>query len=256
MDESSIESAAYLGAIEVVNGNFEKGFGEYQRLLADARTPGDSMVIQQFIRDYYYFRGEFRRGIEAQEFFLHLYSKVAPAIQVSIFRVTRLAEYFEIGMFEEGMQIYKEDIENAEKAYARILEYGKKFGSPSNVELIYKGEIHMLKKEYSEAIESFERFKVSNVYVPGNVVNELIATCHLELKEYEEAIESLQESLVANPYDGESNMLMARILVEQGRNSEALPYLERASKTFEYGDENYAPYVKMMELKAQLVSDS
>jgi tetratricopeptide (TPR) repeat protein len=276
INSNDITPLLNLARMDIRLGEFEKGFDSYQELLSQSRNAGDSVTVIPFIRDYYYFRGQFRKGIELNDDFLALYSKVAPALEVSIFRVTRLAEYLEIGMFDEAMRIikeeeeklsdsfsdmpafgycnyyiYKEDVLNADKYLSQIKDYVAKFGSPSNVEYIYEGEILRLKGEHEKAIAQFEKFSRTNIHVPENYVNASIARSYLELGQYKEAESILEESLRAYPYDAESNILMARVMVDTKRKAEAEKYLVKASATLQNADPEYEAYMELQVLLSE-----
>jgi len=275
INSNDISSSARIAYMDVRIGEFEKGFNSYQQLLADAQTVGDSVAVVPYIRDYYYFRGQYRKGIDLNDDFIKLYSKVAPALQVSIFRVTRLAEYLEIGMMDEAMTIikeeekkladsfsdmpafgycnyyiYKEDIDSAEHYMEQIKEYVSKYGSPSNVEYIYEGEILRLKGEHEKAIEQFQKFSRTNIHVPENYVNATIARSQIALEKYQDAEKILKETLRSYPYDGEINVLMAKVLMVTDRSSEADQYLQVASRTLENADPEYKVLQELNELKA------
>jgi adenylate cyclase len=277
INSNDISPLLNLARMDVQLGEFEKGFETYQKLLSESRTVSDSAAVVPYIRDYYYFRGQFRKGIELNDDFLALYTKVAPALEVSIFRVTRLAEYLEIGMFDEAMKIIKEeeeklsdsfsdmpafgycnyyiyegDVANAEKYLEQIKEYVAKYGSPSNVEYIYEGELLRLKGEHEKAIEQFEKFSRTNIHVPANYVNASIARSYIALERYDDAESILKKSLVAYPFDGETNVLMGKVMMATKRAPEAREYIERAYSTLQNADPEYSVFRELQDLQSSL----
>lgn len=273
LDPDDIDARGKLVMVQERQGEFEQVMKEYQSLIGRCKNTQDSMRVVNLLKNYHFNRGEIREGLLWRDLFLQMYETVGAPVNVSVQKITQLEWYYQIGESDKALQIikeeeaklneslndliafgyvpyylYNEDLPQAEVAMQRLRKYVQNFGSPGGVELFYEAELHSMKEEYEKAIDKYQAFEATNLFVPEELVENSIAWCLWKMNQPDEALAALEGLLQRYPYQPETHFLVAQIYEDQGKTVQALEHLEITNQVWAQADDTYQ---KAAEAKRQ-----
>ena len=106
--------------------------------------------------------------------------------------------------------------------------------------------------DYEKAIETYEEYRLHNVYTTNAVIVNRIVECYLSNKQFDKAETALKELLKSFPFDPTTYYHLALIYQEQGKLTDAQASLKIANEIWENADEAYFLAQKAKSLYNQL----
>ena len=261
-----------LADIETKVGNFEQALKQYQDALKIANTPQDRSSVYEAQTDYYELRGQIGKALEYFDLNFTEMQKYYPPTSLKLAEFGSFVLYVQIGKEDVAFQIIKdfeaqqlmppfnifpsigylmiylelEDPDKAEKALEEFDSFLKiiKWEELRSVFFMAQGEIQKLRKEFSQAIESY--IKALEIAPPEEKVelNILSGECYRELQEFKKAEEILQEALKIEPFNPEAQYEIALVYYDMGKKEKALEHLKKALYVWEEADTEYKPAKK------------
>jgi len=214
--------------------------------------------------EYFLHRGQIQSVINIWDQFLETARRELAPIQLSIYRITTIQWYFYLDQDEVALQIikseekalddsfrdvisfgymnyycYTEELENAEKEFARVKNYSLKYGSPGNIVTFYEGELFWLKGDYENALNKYMEFKKGNIMVPGDLLDIKISNAYLALDQPDEAMELIDGLLKINPRLARAHLEKAKIFLEENKPEKAREHLQTALELWSDADAGY-----------------
>ena len=277
LDRRAINSMIDLIEIKERKGQFDEALEEYEILLERCNTADDSVQVMYAIMNYYFHRGEIQKGLNIREKTFHLGSTIYHPRVMSFYTVTNLYWYYEVEQDSIALKelkleeekhtdsyrnitafgyinyyLRKEDIENSRKQYKRITDFVNQFGSFSGLELFFQARLYKLEGEYEKAIQTYEEFRLHNVYSTNAVIVNRMVECYLSDGQYDEAEVKLKELLKSFPFDPTTYYHLALVYQEQGKINDAQASLKIANNIWGNADESYVLARKARSLYKEL----
>ena len=277
LDRRSIYSMIDLIEIKARKGQFDEALEEYDILLERCNTADDSVQVMLAIMNHYFLRGEIERGLKIREKTFQLASTIYHPRVMSFYTVTNLYWFYEIGQDSTALEELKlageqhtdnyrnitafgyinyylrqEDVENSRKQYKRITDFVEQYGSFSGIELFFRARLYKLEGEYEKAIETYEKYRLHNVYISNAVIVNRMVECYLSNKQFDKAEKELKELLISFPFDPTTYYHLALVYHEQGKFIDAQASLKIANNIWENADETYVMAQKAKSLYNQL----
>ena len=277
LDRRAIYSMIDLIEIKERKGQFDEALEEYEILLEKCKTADDSVQVMYAIMNYYFHMGEIEKGLNIREKTFHLGSTIYHPRVMSFYTVTNLYWYYEIGQDSTALNelkleeenhsdsyrnitafgyinyyLRKGDIENSRKQYKRITNFVDQYGSFSGLELFFRARLYKLEGEYQKAIETYDKYRLHNVYASNAVIINRMVECYLSNKQIDKAEKVLKELLISYPFDPTTYYHLALVYQEQGKVIDAQASLKIANNIWKNADESYVLARKAKSLYNQL----
>jgi tetratricopeptide (TPR) repeat protein len=276
-DEISILRS--LAKIDMALGNFSQALESYHEILDDCKSAEDRSDIYKELEDYYHLRGQIDSSLEFTERRFTEMTKYAPPLMILNERFNSLDKYILAGREDAAFQMVHdaeeqlgspldsnipfgylsiyltlEDIEKAEKALAEAEAAMESLHSEMirPVILNAEGRIHELKGEYDLAIQ--RHIKHLELEPNEASIQVQLGRCYRMLQNFKKAEEHLQKALRIHPFWPDANYEMGLVYAGEGKNGQALEYLQRAQSIWEEADSSYTPAImarkKLAEIEA------
>jgi tetratricopeptide (TPR) repeat protein len=277
LDSRDISSVVDLIEVKQRKGQFEEAFEEYELLLKKCETADDSVGVMWSLMNYYFLRGEIEKGLKIRKKTYQLAATTYHPRVMSFFIVTNLYWYYEIGQDSIALRdlkleeekhtdtygnitafgyinyyLRKNDIENSRLQYKRITDFVEQYGSLSGLELYFRARLYKLEGEYEKAIETYEDYRLHNVYITNAVIINRMVECYLSDKQFDKAETALKELLQSFPFDPTTYYHLALVYQEQGKITDAQASLKIANEIWKNADEAYVMAQKAKSLYNQL----
>jgi tetratricopeptide (TPR) repeat protein len=277
LDSRAISSGVDLIEVKQRKGQFEEALEEYELLLKKCNTADDSVRVMWSITNYYFLRGEIEKGLQIREKTYQIAATAYHPRVMSFYTVTNLYWYYEIGQdtialrnlkLEEekhadnygnitafgyiNYYLRKNDIENSRLQYKRVTDFVEQYGSLSGLELFFRARIYKLEGEYEKALDTYEEYRLHNVYSTNAVITNRMVECYLSNKQFDKAETALKELLQSFPFDPTTYYHLALVYQEQGKLYDAQASLKIANEIWENADDTYVLAQKAKSLYNQL----
>jgi tetratricopeptide (TPR) repeat protein len=267
-----------LADIEVKRGNFAPAIEQYLEALKISKIPPERVNVYDALTNFYELRGEMRKSLEYFHKYLAEQENYWPPFIIAFNTLGRIDKYIEAGEIDVAFQTIKKiepqlkppydreipvgylkiylalgDADNAEKALTQIRPILSttllRMHSSEGQNLASQGQIHELRDEYKQAIQSYQKGLELNPTYSEYIMH--IGRCYRKLNEYEKAEESLEKYLKVEPFNPKAHYELALVYHDMGKKEKAFEHLKKALHVWEEADPEYKPAKKAREKLAE-----
>ena len=266
IEPEKISILTALANIEIAFGNFEQALELYQDMLKIAETPQDRRIVYSWQSNFYRCRGQIGKALEYFNLSLAEMRKFLSPAEIGSEKFKSIATYgsgeqlnhpyykiISFGYFMVYRVLWDEDPDKADRAQRALDGFIKPFTAERYQYLSFmaQGSIHQLKKEFSQAIESY--LKAYELSPPEYklVIHIALGENYRELGEFEKAEEYLQKTIKILPFEPLSHYEIALVYWDMGKKEKALEHLKKALDVWEEADPEYKPAKKARDKLAE-----
>jgi len=266
IEPEKISILTELANIEIAFGNFEQALEQYQDMLKIAEMPQDRRIVYSWQSNFYRCRGQIGKALEYFNLSLTEMRKFLSPAEIASEKFGSIATYgsgeqlshpyykiISFGYFMVYRVLWDENPDRADRAQRTLDGFIKPFTEERYQYLSFmaQGSIHQLKKEFSQAIESY--LKAYELSPPEYklVIYIALGENYRELGEFEKAEEYLQKTIKILPFEPLSHYEIALVYWGMGKKEEALEHLKKALYVWEDADPEFKPAKRAREKLAE-----